>query len=160
MDRLEFAHGGHTSKFEGVVLVSFSFDVAPLPGVFVSGTDERFLPKAYGEVVDPARRTASFHDNEVAFSLLEKSCKVVSFGSSVDELMFARSGIINATHGIELAEVKSENDHQFCSLGLGLEFCDVSASQAQSKITGQSRQILFKWLPPQTQDLHGFFCCS
>jgi hypothetical protein len=71
--------------------------------------------------------------------------------------MFARSGIINATHGIELAEVKSENDHQFCSLGLGVEFCDVSASQAQSMITGQSRQILFKWLPPQTQDLHGFF---
>ena len=24
-------------------------------------------------------------------------------------------------------------------------------------ITGQSRQILFEWLPPHTQDLHGFF---
>ena len=44
-----------------------------------------------------------------------------------------------------------------CPLGLGLEFCDVSALQAQNKITGQSRQILFEWLPPQTQDLHGFF---
>ena len=44
-----------------------------------------------------------------------------------------------------------------CPLGLGLEFCDVSASQAQNKITGQSRQILFEGLPPQTQDLHGFF---
>jgi hypothetical protein len=42
-------------------------------------------------------------------------------------------------------------------LGLGLEFCDVSALQAQNKITGQSRQILFEGLPPQTQDLHGFF---
>jgi hypothetical protein len=42
-------------------------------------------------------------------------------------------------------------------LGLGLEFCDVSALQAQDKITGQSRQILFEGLPPQTQDLHGFF---
>jgi hypothetical protein len=40
---------------------------------------------------------------------------------------------------------------------LGLEFCDVSALQAQDKITGQSRQILFEGLPPQTQDLHGFF---
>jgi hypothetical protein len=40
---------------------------------------------------------------------------------------------------------------------LGLEFCDVSALQAQNKITGQSRQILFEGLPPQTQDLHGFF---
>jgi hypothetical protein len=42
-------------------------------------------------------------------------------------------------------------------LGLGLEFCDVSALQAQNKIAGQSRQILFEGLPPQTQDLHGFF---
>jgi len=40
---------------------------------------------------------------------------------------------------------------------LGVEFCDVSALQAQNKITGQSRQILFEGLPPQTQDLHGFF---
>jgi hypothetical protein len=40
---------------------------------------------------------------------------------------------------------------------LGVEFCDVSALQAQNKITGQSRQILFEWLPPQPQDLHGFF---
>jgi hypothetical protein len=43
------------------------------------------------------------------------------------------------------------------SLGLGLGFCDVSALQAQNKITGQSRQILFEGFPPQTQDLHGFF---
>jgi hypothetical protein len=43
------------------------------------------------------------------------------------------------------------------SLGSGLGFCDVSALQAQDKITGQSRQILFEGLPPQTQDLHGFF---
>ena len=42
-------------------------------------------------------------------------------------------------------------------MGLGLEFCDVSVLQAQNKITGQSRQILFEGLPPQTQDLHGFF---
>jgi hypothetical protein len=43
---------------------------------------------------------------------------------------------------------------------LGLEFCDVSALQAQNKITGQSRQILFEGLPPQTQDLHGLFLAS
>ena len=42
-------------------------------------------------------------------------------------------------------------------VGFALEFCDVSALQAQNKITGQSRQILFEGLPPQTQDLHGFF---
>jgi hypothetical protein len=29
--------------------------------------------------------------------------------------------------------------------------------QAQRMITGSSRQILFERLPPQTQDLHGFF---
>ncbi len=28
------------------------------------------------------------------------------------------------------------------------------------KITGLSRQILFEGLPPQTQDLHGFFICQ
>jgi hypothetical protein len=44
-----------------------------------------------------------------------------------------------------------------CPSGLGLEFCDVSALQAQNKITGQSRQILFEGLPPQTQDLHDSF---
>ncbi len=32
-------------------------------------------------------------------------------------------------------------------------FCGVNAD----KITGTSRQILFEGLPPQTQDLHGFF---
>jgi hypothetical protein len=42
-------------------------------------------------------------------------------------------------------------------VGFALEFCDVSALQAQNKITGQSRQILFEGLPPQTQDLHAFF---
>jgi hypothetical protein len=42
-------------------------------------------------------------------------------------------------------------------VGFALEFCDVSALQAQNKITGQSRQILFEGLPPQTQDFHGFF---
>ncbi len=32
-------------------------------------------------------------------------------------------------------------------------FCGVNAD----KITGTSRQILFEGLPPQTEDLHGFF---
>lgn len=43
------------------------------------------------------------------------------------------------------------------SLGLGLQICDVSASKAQNKITGQSRQILFEGFPPKTQEFHGFF---
>ncbi len=34
-------------------------------------------------------------------------------------------------------------------------FCGVNAD----KITGTSRQILFEGLPPQPQDLHGFFKC-
>ena len=38
----------------------------------------------------------------------------------------------------------------------GLNFVTHCVS-VQSKITGQSRQILFEWLPPQTQDLHRFF---
>jgi len=32
---------------------------------------------------------------------------------------------------------------------LGVEFCDVSALQAQNKITGQSRQILFEGSHPK-----------
>ena len=41
-----------------------------------------------------------------------------------------------AAHGIELTKVKSENFYVSCNMGLGLECCDVLASQAQNKITG------------------------
>jgi len=37
-----------------------------------------------------------------------------------------------------------------------LEDCD-SGRYERPEITGLSRQILFEGLPPQTQDLHGFF---
>jgi hypothetical protein len=75
-----------------------------------------------GKVVDPAGGTARFHDDEIAFGFLEERGEVGAFGGGVDELVFSRFGVVNAAHGIELAEVESENDHQFCSLGLGLEF--------------------------------------
>ncbi len=71
--------------------------------------------------------------------------------------MFSSFCIEEAAHGIELTEIESENLHWFCSMGLGLGICDASGLPLQNMITGQSRQILFKRLPPQTQDLHGFF---
>jgi hypothetical protein len=43
------------------------------------------------------------------------------------------------------------------SLGLGVEFCNASTLQAQTKIAGQCRQILLEGHPPQHQDLHEFF---
>ena len=86
---LEFAHGSHAGEFEGVVLVCFSFDVGPLPSVFVGGADEGLLSEADSKVVDPAGGAASFHDDEVAFGLLEKGGEVSTFGCGVDELMFS-----------------------------------------------------------------------
>jgi hypothetical protein len=79
--------------------------------------------------------------------VLEESVEVISFGRSVQKRVLSGFGVEKAAHGIELTEIQSENSHN----------TDVSALQAQNKITGQSRQILFEGLPPQTQDLHGFF---
>ncbi|MBX3419164.1 MAG: hypothetical protein KF851_16280 [Pirellulaceae bacterium] len=43
------------------------------------------------------------------------------------------------------------------SLGLGLEKIVTVVVNSRPEITGLSRQILIQRLPPQTQDLHGFF---
>ncbi len=43
-----------------------------------------------------------------------------------------------------------------CPLGLGLEV-ETDFSESASGVL--SRQILFEWLAPQIQDLHGFFIC-
>ncbi len=49
------------------------FDVGPSPSVFVGGTDERFKSQADREIIDPAGGSASFHDDEANFMLLEDS---------------------------------------------------------------------------------------
>ncbi len=76
-----------------------------------------------GQIVDPTRGSAGFHDNEVRRIVFEDCGQVISVGRSVDKLMFASFCIKVAAHGIEFAEIKSENIVWF-SLGLGLEFCD------------------------------------
>jgi len=69
VNRFEFVYGSHSSKFQGVILVGFAFDVGPLPGVFIGRTDECLEAVAYGKIIDPAGRPAGFHDDEVEFVL-------------------------------------------------------------------------------------------
>ncbi|MFN9411341.1 MAG: hypothetical protein ACK57V_03050, partial [Pirellula sp.] len=70
------------------------------------------------------------------FVFLENSREVVSIRWGVEEGVFSSFCVEEAAHGIELTKVKSENFHFSSSMGLGLECCDVSALQAQNKITG------------------------
>ncbi len=93
------------------VFQAFSPESMAFPGVFVGGADECFVAKVHGEVVDPSGRAARFHDDEIAFVFFEERGKVVSIGWGIDELVFASFGVVKATHGIELTEVESENDH-------------------------------------------------
>ena len=111
-----------------VVPVSFSLDVRLLrsqqesrASVFVSRANQGFEAKAYCQVVDPTRRTTSFHDEKVEFVFFEHGLQVVSLGRSVQEGMFPRFRIKKSTHGIEFAKVECENFHSSCPLGLGLE---------------------------------------
>ncbi len=70
--------------------------------------------------------------------------------------MFSGFGVKEAAHRIEFAEVESENLQSFVPWVWGWKFVTFCVASAD-KITGLSRQILFEGLPPQTQDLHGFF---
>ncbi len=90
VDRLELVHVGHAGELESVVLVGFSFDVGPLPRIFVGGAYKSFASEADSQVVNPARGAARFHDDQVAFGFLEKRGQVIAFGFGVDEHMFCR----------------------------------------------------------------------
>ena len=69
---------------------------------------------------------------------------LASFRGSVDELAFSGFGVVKAAHGIELAEVESENSHGTWVLRVwGWNFVTHCVPSAVM-ITGQSRQILFK----------------
>ncbi len=111
MDRLELLHGGHACELESVVLVNLAFDVAPFPGVFVGGADERLVAQALREIVDPAGRSAGFHDDEISFVLFEDGGEVITIGGRVKELVFASFCVEEAVHGIEFTEIESENFH-------------------------------------------------
>ena len=128
MNGFEFTHGSHASQLQGIVFIGPSLDVGPLPCVFVGGADECFEAETLSQVVDPTGRPASFHDDQIDFVLvlLEDGGEVVSIGSGIEERMFASFGVIKAAHGIEFAEVESENLHDYSALGLGLglDNCD------------------------------------
>jgi hypothetical protein len=70
----------------------------------------------------------AFYVCEIDFVFLENSREVVAIRCCVEEGVFSSFCVEEVAHGIELTEVKSENFHVSGSMGLGLEFCDVSAS--------------------------------
>ena len=111
MHGLELLHGDHAGQLERVVLVSFSFDVGPPPGFFVGGADEGFQAQRLSQIVDPARGAAGFHDNEVNFLAFEGSGEVGRIGFCREESVLSCCGVKEAAHGVEFAEVKSENLH-------------------------------------------------
>ncbi len=76
---------------------------------------------ALGQIVDPARRSAGFHDDEVDFVLREDRIQVPPLGSCIQECVFPSVRVKKAAHGIELAEIKSENFHLiFLGNGVGI----------------------------------------
>ena len=70
-----------------------------------------FQSQANGQVIDPARGTAGFHDDQVDFVFLEDGRQVVSVGNRVEEFVFSSFGVEKAAPGLEFAEVECENFH-------------------------------------------------
>ena len=154
----EFVHRSHARQLESIVFIGLAFDVTPLPSVFVGRANERFQVQADRQVIDPARRATGFHDDQVDIVLLEYRSEIISLGSSGKKLVFTSFRVEKAAHRLELAEIQSENFHVPCSLFLGFGVgLNVTVLRTQPRSRVLSRQILIKWLPPQTQDLHGFF---
>ena len=67
--------------------------------------------KAFQERIDPARGATGFHDAEVNFVAFEDSGEVCWVSCRGYEPVLASRGIKEAAHGVEFAEVKSENLH-------------------------------------------------
>jgi len=63
VDRFQFVHRRHSGELESVVFVGLSFDVGPFPSVFIGGANKCLQAVAHGQVVDPARGSAGFHDH-------------------------------------------------------------------------------------------------
>ncbi len=89
-------------------------------GVFVCRTDECWEAGALGQIVDPARRSAGFHVEEVDFALLEECLQVPPLGSCIQESEFPSVRVKKAAHGIEFAEIKCE-DFNLIFLGIRVE---------------------------------------
>ncbi len=80
VNSLQFVHGSHASQFECIVFVGLAFDVTPLPGVFVGRAHKCLQTMADSQIIAPARRTTSFHGNQINHAILEDSRKIVSIG--------------------------------------------------------------------------------
>ncbi|TWU10273.1 hypothetical protein Pla52o_57290 [Novipirellula galeiformis] len=111
VDGFEFSHGSHASEFEGVVTIGSAFDVGPPPSFLVGATDECFQSVTLSQVIDPARRATSFHDDEVSFRILEDTGDGFPVGGRGEELGFSGFGVEEAGNGVEFAEVQCENLH-------------------------------------------------
>ena len=72
----------------------------------------------------PSRLSAppqtSFHDDEVRWIFFEDSGQVVPVRRGIDKLIIASYCVKIAAHGIEFAEIKSENFHSLVFLGFGV----------------------------------------
>jgi hypothetical protein len=88
--------------------------------------------------------------------VFEKRVEVIAFGGSVAEGMLSRFGIEKAAHGIELAQIESENFHGMRFLGFGGG--SLRLTSPCQHLRSESPDFIRR-LPPQTQDLHGFFLC-
>ncbi len=108
---LELVHGDHAREFKCVVLVRFSSDVGPSPSFLVGGTDEGFQAKRHREVIDPARRATGLHGDEVNLFAFEDRIEVSGIGRGGEKPGLTGSGIKEAAHGVEFAELKCENLH-------------------------------------------------
>ncbi len=69
------------------------------------------MPQALGQVANPPRGSTGFHDHEVDLLAFQHRREVIAFGRCVQEPVFPRLGVEKAAHGIEFAEIQSENVH-------------------------------------------------
>ncbi len=105
---------------------------------------------ADGQVIDPARGTASFHDDQIDFLAILEDCReIASIGSRGEEFSLASFGIEKAAHRIELAEVVSaKSSCSKCPRGLGWNECD-SGCLRNPRSRSESPDFYFEWLPPK-----------
>lgn len=100
--------------------------------------------------------TATFHDDEVNFIVLENGLLIVSIGRGSKELMRASIGVERTAHRIEFSKVKSENLHVTSLLRVWVEECGggcVRNTWSRVRVARfySNGSHLKHW------DLHGFF---
>ena len=111
MNGLQFIYGGHSSQFESIVFIGFSFHIGPFPSIFIGGTNNRFVPGVLSEIADPARRSTGLHDDEIDFVFFEECSEELSLRGDIKEGVLSGFGVKEAAHGIEFSEIESENLH-------------------------------------------------